>query len=99
MVYEFGDGSAGSTGILRKANGEPSLRLWSRSTADTPNRFSVEFQDAFNEYQQDSLSLVQVEDVAQTGQEISGPFTVLGLTLPRSITRLWSVKLWSRRKE
>ncbi|HTM48820.1 MAG TPA: hypothetical protein VL285_09080 [Bryobacteraceae bacterium] len=77
--YEFGDGSSGYTGILRKANGEPSLRLWSRSTADTPNRFSVEFQDAFNEYQQDSLSVVHVEDVTQTGQEINGPFSVLGL--------------------
>jgi hypothetical protein len=77
--YEFGDGSSGTTGILRRANGEPSLRLWSRSTADTPNRFAVEFQDAFNEYQQDSLSLVDVEDVAQTGQEITGPFATLGI--------------------
>src|SRR5262249_17419471 len=59
--------------------GEPSLRLWSRSTIDTPNRFSVEFQDALNEYQQDSLSLVDVDDVTQTGQEIIGPFTVLGI--------------------
>jgi hypothetical protein len=77
--YEFGDGSSAATGILRKANGEPSLRLWSRSTTDAPNRFSVEFQDAFNEYQQDSLSIVDVDDVAQTGQEITGPFAVLGI--------------------
>jgi len=53
--YEFGDGSSAATGILRKANGEPSLRLWSRSTTDSPNRFSVEFQDAFNEYKQERL--------------------------------------------
>src|SRR5258708_32995009 len=77
--YEFGDGSSGTTGILRKANGEPSVRLWSRSTASTPNRFTVEFQDAFNEYQQDSLSLVDVNDVAQAGQQITGPFSVLGI--------------------
>ena len=53
--------------------------MWSRNTTDTPNRFSVEFQDALNEYQQDSLSLVDVDDVAQTGQEITGPFAVLGI--------------------
>jgi hypothetical protein len=47
--------------------------------ADTPNSFSVEFQDSFNEYQQDSLSLIDVADVAQTGQQITGPFSVLGI--------------------
>jgi hypothetical protein len=78
-AYEFGDGSSGTTGLLRKANGEPSFRLYSRSMTDTPNSFSVEFQDSFNEYQQDSLSLVDVADVAQTGQEIRGPFSVLGI--------------------
>jgi Putative phage tail protein len=78
-VYEFGDGSSGTTGILRKANGEPRVRLHSRSTADTPNRFSIEFQDSFNEYQQDSISLVDTDDVAHIGQEITGPFSVLGI--------------------
>jgi hypothetical protein len=77
--YEFGDGSSGATGILRRPNGEPSLRIWSRSTTESPNRFTVEFQDAFNEYQQDSLSLSDVDDVARTGQEITGPFAVLGI--------------------
>ena len=77
--YEFGDGSGGTTGILRRPNGEPSLRRWSRSTTETPNRFTVEFQDAFNEYQQDSLSLADVDDIAATGQEITGPFPVLGI--------------------
>ena len=55
------------------------MRVWSRSTADTPNRFAVEFQDAFNEYQQDSFSLVDVEDVARTGQEITAPLAALGI--------------------
>jgi hypothetical protein len=77
--YEFGDGSGGTTGILRRANGEPSVRLWSRSTTETPNRFTAEFQDTFNEYQQDGLSLADVEDIAKTGQEITAPFPVLGL--------------------
>jgi hypothetical protein len=78
--YEFGDGTSGSSGILRKESGEPSIRLWSRSTADTPNRFSVEFQDAFNEYQQDSLSLVDVDDVLGNGQEVSVSLNALGIS-------------------
>jgi hypothetical protein len=77
--YEFGDGSNGYSGIARKANGEPSLRLYSRSMADTPNRVSVEFQDALNEYQQDSFSLVDADDVARTGQEVSQALAALGL--------------------
>ena len=67
------------SGILRKANGEPSLRVFSRSMADTPNRFTVEFQDALNEYQQDSFSLVDVDDVARSGQEVSQTLTALGI--------------------
>lgn len=78
-AYEFGDGSTGTSGILRKENGEPSIRVWSRSTAETPDRFTVEFQDGFNEYQQDSLSLVDVVDVLKTGQEISVTLPALGI--------------------
>ena len=77
--YEFGDGSSGVSGIVRRATGESSLRLWSRSIADTPNRFAVEFQDALNEYQQDSYSLTDVNDVERTGQEITAPITALGI--------------------
>jgi len=78
-AYEFGDGTSGFTGISRRESGEPSLRIWSRSAADTPNRYSVEFQDQFNEYQQDSLSLVDVDDVLSSGQEVSAPLAALGL--------------------
>lgn len=78
-AYEFSDGSADFSGILRRGNGEPSLRLWSRSSAESPNRYSVEFQDEFNEYQQDSLSLVDVEDALLSDQEVGGALTALGL--------------------
>lgn len=78
--YEFGDGASGGfSGILRRENGEPSIRLWSRSTTDCPNRFSVEFQDSFNEYQQDSLSLLDAEDISVSGQEMTGPIGLLGI--------------------
>ena len=46
---------------------------------ETPNRYTVEFQDEFNEYQQDSLSLVDVPDAVIAGQEISASMTALGL--------------------
>jgi hypothetical protein len=78
-AYEFGDGSLGFGGILRRDNGEPSLRVWSRTSADTPNRISVEFQDEFNYFQQDSLSLVDLEDLRATGQEISVGSQALGV--------------------
>ena len=77
--YEFGDGSTGISGILRKANGEPSLRLFSRTMADTPNRLSVEFQDSLNEYQQDSFSLADPDDVTLSGQEVSQTLAALGI--------------------
>jgi hypothetical protein len=77
--YEFGDGSGGTTGIMRRANGESSVRVWSRSIADTANRFTIEFQDSLNEYQQDSYSVVDVDDYQRTGQEITAPITALGI--------------------
>ena len=49
------------------------------STADAPNRFSVEFQDSFNEYQHDSFSLVDIEDSLATGQETTAMLPALGL--------------------
>ena len=92
-AYEFGDGSFGFSGILRRGNGEPAIRLWSRSTADSPNRFSVEFQDAFNEYQQDSLSLVDVDDVLLTGQEISASVNALGIANSHQAARIAQLQL------
>jgi hypothetical protein len=77
--YEFGDGSNGISGILRNANSEPSVRLFSRSMADTPNRLTVEFQDSLNEYQQDSFSLVDPDDVARSGQEVAAPLPAIGI--------------------
>lgn len=78
-AYCFGDGTNGTSGILRRAGGEPAVRVWSRSMADTPNRFAVEFQDALNEYQQDSFSVVDAEDAARTGQEIAAALPALGI--------------------
>jgi hypothetical protein len=78
-AYEFSDGSAEFSGILRRPNGEPTLRLVSRTSAESPNRYSVEFQDEYNEYQQDSLSLVDIDDAVTTDQEVGGALMALGL--------------------
>ncbi len=77
--YEFGDGLNGFSGILRKENGGSTFRIWRRGASEIPNRLSVEFQDAFNQYQQDSLSLVDFEDAAAQGCEVSAASGALGL--------------------
>lgn len=91
--YEFGDGSNGFSGILRRASGEPAVRVYARSIADTPNRFSVEFQDAMNDYQQDSLSLSDPDDVARSGQEVSAALAALGLPNYDQAGRICKVSL------
>ncbi len=78
-VYEFSDGSSEFGGILRRQDGVSSVIAFSKSTADTPNRMVLEFQDSFNEYQQDSVSLVNSEDVHLTGHELTTTLPALGV--------------------
>ena len=76
-AYEFGD--TAFSGIVRRSSGASSLSMSSRSAADSPNRYTVEFQDQFNEFQQDSLSLVDVNDALLCGQDVVVSLTALGL--------------------
>ncbi len=92
-AYEFSDGSAPFSSILRKANGEAHIRFWGRSAAESPNRYTVEFQDEFNEYQQDSLSLVDIDDAILMGQEITATLTALGLPNANQATRIAALQL------
>ncbi|MBI5280520.1 MAG: hypothetical protein HY858_02470 [Candidatus Solibacter usitatus] len=78
-AYEFGDGTNGTTGILRRDNGASTFRIWRRPGSEVANRLSVEFQDAFNQYQRDSLSLVDFDDTAAQGCETAGTSGALGL--------------------
>jgi hypothetical protein len=87
-AYEFGDGTNGFSGILRRDSGESSVQVFSRSIADTPNRMSLEFQDAFNEYEQDSISLMDTEDVILAGQEVAGSVHALGIANLDQATRI-----------
>lgn len=79
-AYEFSDGSLPPfSGIVRNADGTSSLRFVSRSIVEVSNRLSVEFQDESNEYQQDSLSVVDSNDSGLIGYEISSQSTALGI--------------------
>ncbi len=87
-AYEFSDSSGPFSGIARNTNGSSSVRLSSRTVSETSNRLSVEFQDESNEYQQDSLSIVDADDSALIGYEISSQSTALGVANFSQATRV-----------
>lgn len=91
-VYEFGDNTF--SGILRSGSGSVSLSVSSRNTANTPNQYTIEFQDQFNEYQQDSLLCVDVDDVVVAGQDVSATLTALGLPNFDQALRAASLQLY-----
>ena len=92
-AYEFSDGSAAYSGILRKPNGEPAIRLYAKNGADVPNRLTVEFQDEYNGYQQDSLSLVDTTDSQLTGREVTSAFQGIGLPNFDQASRMLQLQL------
>ncbi|HZS55933.1 MAG TPA: phage tail protein [Bryobacteraceae bacterium] len=87
-AYEFSDGSGPFSGIMRDSKGASTVRLTSRSIIETSNRLTVEFQDENNEYQQDSLSLVNSDDSALIGYEISSHSTAMGIANFSQATRV-----------
>lgn len=87
-AYEFSDASGPFSGIMRDAKGASTVRLTARSITETSNRLTVEFQDEENEYQQDSLSLVQEGDSALIGYEISSQSTAMGIANFSQATRV-----------
>ncbi len=87
-VYEFSDASGPFSGIARNPNGSSTLRVTSRTVAETSNRISIEFQDEWNEYQQDSLSIVDADDSALIGYENSSQSTALGIANLSQATRV-----------
>ena len=78
-AYEFGDGTSGRTGILRQDSGKSTFRIWRRAASEVPNRLTVEYQDSLREYAQDTLSLVDYEEVERRGMETSAPSSAIGL--------------------
>lgn len=78
-AYEFGDGTGGTSGILRRNGRDSTFRVFRRSAGEAPNRLSVEFADAFRNYEPDSLTLVDYRDAELQGCEVSAPLAALGL--------------------
>ncbi len=74
-AYEFGPSS-----IARLSDGSSSVRMSAKQAQDTPNRLSVEFQDSFNQYQQDSLSLSNGDDADLCGQEVAAGYDGVGIS-------------------
>src|ERR1700728_941966 len=82
-AYEFD-----ATSIARNKDGSSSLKLTKLGAQDTPNRLSIEFQDSFNQYQQDSLSLVDEDDVDLCGQEIPAIWDAVGISTFSQASRM-----------
>jgi hypothetical protein len=82
-AYEFD-----ATSIARKSDGSSSVQLSSKGAQDTPNRLSIEFQDSFNQFQQDSLSLVDENDVDLCGQEIPATWDAIGISTFNQASRM-----------
>ncbi len=78
-TYEFGDGLNQTTGILLKSNREPDFRIYSKPSQDSPNRVSFEIQDALNEFQQDSISIADTDDIRVRRQEITQALPAVGV--------------------
>ena len=91
--YEFSDGSATFSGILRDSNGNPAIRLYSQNGTSTTNQLTVEFQDEFNQYQQDSLTLVDIDDSLLTDRIVTAPFPGVGLPNFDQATRMLQLQL------
>jgi len=92
-AYEFSDGSADFSGLARNADGSAAIRLWAQLTALTPNRLTIEFQDEFNDYQQDSLALVDVDDALLTQRQVTAAYPALGIPNFDQATRILSLAL------
>jgi len=74
-AYEFDE-----TSIARNSDGSANFRITAKGAQDTPNRLTVEFQDEFNQYQQDSLSLSDGDDSDLCGQIITAAWDAMGIS-------------------
>jgi hypothetical protein len=82
-AYEFDARS-----IARMRDGAANIQFSSRNAQDTPNRLSVEFQDAFNQFQHDSLSLADGDDTDLCGQEVAASWDAAGISTFHQAARM-----------
>ncbi len=74
-AYEFDE-----TSIARNGDGSAAFTIRSKGAQDTPNQLTVEFQDEFNQYQQDSCSLTDGNDSDLCGQIIAAHWDAMGIS-------------------
>ncbi len=74
-AYEFDE-----TSIARNNDGSANFKISSKGAQDTPNRLTVEFQDEFNQFQQDSFSLTDGNDSDLCGQIIAANWDAMGIS-------------------
>jgi hypothetical protein len=79
-AYEFGDGTNGSGGIARRANGQPSLRRWSNPLSESVNKAWTNYIDEFSGFRKNTITLSEVDDILATGQELSMSLRAIGLS-------------------
>ena len=72
-AYYFHEGT-----IAEDSNGETTLRISQAQIQQAPNRMGFVFQDSENTFNADSISITDDEDVAISGQVISGSVQVNG---------------------
>ena len=82
-AYEFD-----ATSIARAKDGSSSLKLSSKGAQDTPNQLTVEFQDRFNQFQQDSLSISDEDDELLCSQTIASTWDAVGISSFNQATRM-----------
>ena len=56
--------------IARDRSGKTTFKILSRTLADSPNDASITFQDAENQYNQDSLEITDTEDLLRVNSQI-----------------------------
>ncbi|MCC6261963.1 MAG: hypothetical protein IT169_00175 [Bryobacterales bacterium] len=90
-VYEFGDGTSGRGGILRRSSGAPAFRIFSKPASDCPNRIYAEFQDEWNDFQTDRISLFDSREVRRRKQEVVRNSSAMGLsTYPQAARSVYA---------
>jgi len=74
-AYEFDARS-----IARTNDGASTVRLTTKGASDTANRLTIEFQDRFNQFQQDSLSLSDQDDELLCSQTVAAAWDAVGIS-------------------
>lgn len=77
IAFGYAAYSFDATNIL-KINGESTLKIRQKGYQETPNKSTVYFFDRENSYNQDISTIIDTEDSARVGSEVSGTFNLMG---------------------